>query len=350
MGKIKIFIAFVCLIALAVIFQNCGNQLRSTAVDQQSNSRLEGDGIAFFAGQDYDPSLLPYELTDQADIDAANGYSNLQGFKSIAFTEDGELFIANGNSQYLNTQQEWDRVVLERCQIWSMNKACSLFASGNVIAQDAEHFLDNFVRTVQVPATFDGNMIPGEIDYWRTFIAGRYPDFTNNAFKAFAIGPRGGSQSGWSDVSQAEATRRAMEYCEALINTPCTLYAEGLGVVFNLDSYQFDQQRIFYAPRAFNVDEIPFISEATRETIRTNYNQAMANGENFLLWMDRYGNTWQMLRSANNVNNRDRQDALNRCNANVPPPPVAEFGQRTCFFYSENNQVMMTRDAYLNSY
>ena len=121
-------------------------------------------------------------------------------------------------------------------------------------------------------------------------------------------------------------------------------------MIFDLQNYQWEKQRVFYGPRPFNAQEIPFARDDVRDNLEMQHAEAMAAGEHFLLWMDRYGNVREVLRSANPVNNRERREASDRCNAAIPDPPNPEWSKRTCFLYSEDNQVVMTRESLLNSF
>ena len=322
-------------------FQNCGS-LNSGMESKSSDSNAQLNDGSFFKGEPYDPDLIPFELTDQAAVDAARTYLNRQGYRTMAFTEDGDIYIANsGNNALVENQDDWDEAVLERCQLTHMNKPCSLFASGDLIAQDRADFVVGFNSKITVPATFDGNLLPGPINYWQKYQAANYGTGTPT-YQSMAIGRNGASHNGWSDVSQAESDRRALEFCESVSDLTCTLYAQGMNVVFDLNSYQWEPRRVFYGPRDFNVDEIPFVTESVRETIRSQYGGS--NLPYFALALDRYGR-WESIRSSSPIVQADLDTITNQCNLKIPVVEGGAF-QKTCFIYSIDAQVVLTRDEF----
>ncbi len=337
--KSRIYL-FIGLIVTVVGFQNC-SKMASTSASGDS-SRVEGVAdVEFFKGDPYDPSLIPFQLTSEDAINQAQFYNNRNGFRAMAFTENGEMYVSSsGNNQNVQDQADWDEAVLERCQLQYMNRPCSLFASGDLIAQDRNDFLVNFNSVITVPETFSGQLIPGNINHWQDYADQTYPDIDPGEFKSYAVGRHGATHSGWSRVSQEDATRRAMEFCEAILDEPCTLYAVGLDVVFNLDDYQWDQRRVTYGPVAFNADSIPFIDDSVREIIRDQHSQSSF----YALAIDRYG-FWESVQSTQTITQAQIDQMIAACNAKIPAP--APGGRaRECFLYSVDDQVVFTRESF----
>ena len=331
------------LVLTLFVYQNCA-ELKSGMTSANSDNNQDGTGQGtnseFLKGDPYDTSLIPFVLDDPEAIEVANVYRNLTGYKAMAFTENGDIYAAKNESTLIENQDDWNEAVLERCQLFFMNQPCSLFAEGDVIAQNRDDFIVGFNPVITVPATFDAFQVPGSINYWQSHHAATYPDFTNNPFKAFAIGSNGATHPGWSQDSQAEANRRALEFCEAISDEPCVLYAVGLDVVFDLENYAFDQKVLTWGPRAFVVDEIPFIPDSVREVIRAEYNQGLF----YVLALDKFG-YWFTVQSSTPIVQADRDAAIAGCNAKLPEP-VPGASERSCYIYSIDDQVVVTRDDY----
>ena len=343
----KRILQFLCFVTVtALFFQNCSQGFDGDGGAEAESIRTPSN-LDFTQGQAYDSTLLPYPLESDS-LTTAQAYSEMVGFKAMAFTQRGELYVANSSDSLISSQEEWERVTLERCQLVSMNQSCSLFASGDFVFQDGDDFLRNFVKPIVVPSSFDGNLLPGVIDHWRVAAATAYPDFSLTQFKGFAIGPNGSGFSGWSQVSQAEASRRALEYCEASDNHTCTIYAEGLTPVLNLANYSWGNQKVFYAPRGFNIDEIPFITDVVREEIRAEYDLSVSNGEYFALAMEQFGGR-ESLVSATPITQTELDTLVSDCTANIPAPANPGDPQRSCFLYSVDADLVMTRQSYLDS-
>ncbi len=337
--KSRIFLFF-GLFVTVISFQNCGKLVSKGESSQSTNIEGLAD-TSFFKGDPYDPSLIPFKITTEDAINAARFYNNRNGFRAMAFTEIGEMYVSSsGDNQNVEDQADWDEAVLERCQLQYMNRPCSLFASGDLIAQDRNDFLVNFNSVITVPETFSGQFIPGNINHWQNHAEQTYPDVDPGEFKSYAVGRHGATHSGWSRVSQEDATRRAMEFCEAIIDEPCTLYAVGMNVVFDLNDYQWDEKRIIYGPAAFNADTIPFVDDNVREIIRAEQSQSAF----YALALDRYG-FWESVQSTQAVTQAEINQMIADCNAKIPPP--APGGRRRdCFLYSVDDQVVYTRESF----
>ena len=80
------------------------------------------------------------------------GYSAAANFKAIAINEDGDGLAIRTNDRLVMTQEEWNRVVLERCQLRYANKPCALFAEQDVIVHNEadlpEHYLEGIWLTL----------------------------------------------------------------------------------------------------------------------------------------------------------------------------------------------------------
>lgn len=292
----------------------------------------------FIAGESYKPELVPYDVSPALAASLAN-YPNLTGFKAVVLTQEGNGFARSLADA--TTQEEASQVLLERCQL-EFRQMCALFAEGNVIKYNASEFYTKHVSAISNVTVFDPMKIPGLLTRWKLNYARDYPSQTVT-FNAIALGQNGLVQKGWSQVTQADANRRSIEFCEAMGNRPCTLYAEGTSVVFDIDTYQWSPPLVDYGPKALVINRIPFISDRVREVSAMPMYQRMLNTNvRSVVAISRYGH-WYHRESNSNITQADRDLVLERCNAlrELNSDPTAY--QHRCFIYSENMQVVMTR-------
>ena len=341
----KLSVILISFISLALVFQNCSG---GTEANRASNSNNIPTATGFKAGDTFDPTVLPYEINDQAFIDGLNRYMDefrMDLVKAIAFAADGSGYVAWTSDDRVGGQEEWDRVVLERCELQN-RQACTLFASGNVLVHDEEDFYDSHQSLINLSPVFDGTQVPGLLTHWRDLLPVNYPPNGQGEFKAYAIGLFGNTHSGWSNASdlttnsQAEANRRAIEFCEAMSETRlCMLYAIGEQVIFDPINYVLPTQRtIDYSPgQTFDPSTVPFVRDVSRTDILNRYNAAVSNGESFVLAIDRFG-SYDIATSAGAITDVERNIATTGCKSNVVINPGAF--DRECVVYAENDQVV----------
>lgn len=332
------FIYFFILSILSVLcFQNCGN-FNSTGSNQSPSNISSAD---FKAGDTFKPELVPYNVSPELANALAN-YSQLNGFKAVVLTKEG-----NGLAYSLPdavSQADASQALLERCQV-QFKQLCALFAEGNFIKYDAKDFSTKHLSVIFNVTTFDAMRIPGPVFKWKEHTMRTYPG-TTTTYHAIALGIRGALYQGWSNVSQIDASRRALEFCEAPTDHPCTLYAEEFNVLFDIDNFQWTQRLVDFGPKTLDINRIPFISDDQRTRIAVPMYQRMVNNNNrSVVAISRYGH-WYHRESTQNITQADRDFVLQECNKLIPPNPDPAQYQYRCFIYSENMQVVMTRAIY----
>lgn len=301
----------------------------------------------FKAGDPFAVSLVPYtpDATLQAQL---NTYEAQTGFKAVVLAPNGQGLAWAARNDLVRTQQEWTRVLLERCQLLSMNRPCSLFAEGNTIKYNEADFFANHRSVIDVPETFDAMKLPGVIDHWRNYHRETYATGASR-FRSIAISWEGTSHTGWSDSSQEESNRRTLEFCEVSANTTCALYAEGNNVVFDLATYRWAAKRVFYGPRTFDLEYVPFISDSYRTTrLKPVYDRVAANQVHAVFAMNRYAQTY-IFESPRPITAADQTRAIAECNRLIPSPDDPRESVNRCFIYSIDMEVLMTRQSILDA-
>ncbi len=355
-----------------VIFQNCG-EMSSTAKNQMSLA-LEPEGsdnnleenlaeeavvdeiqvvpedlivdeevvvetpAMFAAGETVALDKLPFPLSS-TQLPRLGQYLNSTVFRMIGFTRDGESMIhIDGLAR---DQAEATRVGLERCQIL-YRKPCSLYAEANIITRSRVDFFNNFNNLLMRSGVFNALEIPVLNRVHQESIQRSYK---SNTYEAVSIGLGGAVNRGWSGVSQADANRRSLEFCEILHNEPCTLYAVDTQIVFNFDTFQWSPRLVDYAPSMLTLNRIPFISDSDRVANFAPVVQAI-NQQNrqFVIALSRYGH-WGITPVLGDgaITDAARARALDLCTAKITSPANPGSYQHRCFVYSENNQVVLTR-------
>ncbi len=338
------------LLFLLVVFQNCGDGFSSQSLEGEEVSSVGDDVlprdeivavplIPFLAGETVALNKLPYQIS-AASVARLGGYLNSTDPKMIAFTDEGDPYIFS--SPLSRDQAEATRVGLERCQLL-FERLCSLYAEGNIISQDQADFMINFTDHLPRQTVFDPLLIPALNVQWQEVIATNYSN-GNNPFQAIAISKEGAVQNGWSSLSQDEANRRALEFCQTW-GRPCTLYAVANQVVFDYATLRWSPNLIEHAPSPLNNARIPFITESQRLTI-TPLIQGLSPTTKFVIALGRYGQYDIKIDNTAGaaISNATRMSALADCNLQIPPPTPPGRGHE-CFIYSEGQQITMTQET-----
>lgn len=327
--KIRLTLGLISLAAtISILFQNCGNYTGTS--EQSVSSELEvADDAKFKAGDDFNAKKIPYTL-DPDFKNLVENYRTRVGFKALALAANGKGSIRSGDAFY--DQEDANQAALQDCQLIAQ-LPCALFAEGDFIKYDERDFYSHHGFWITDVVNFDPNALPGLAKQWRE--SNTYINRTN-AFKAYAIGPSGAGSAGWSEDSQAEANRRALEFCEILSTKlhPCVLYAVGNNVVFKSSSFSWSSPQISQlAGDPLVIAKIPFIREVDRNPILNLYNQ-ISSSKHLVVVMSRYGHYRAILASSIAA---AKETALNNCNAALDVDSRYE-----CFVYSEDKNVVMS--------
>ncbi len=340
----SVLAAFVGFLVTVFLFQNCG-KISSLRAGDSANDQLDTDDMAFKKDQPYDPNLVPFVNEDPDFQKAITNYPNVSGYKAMAFTSTGDIYVGSSGSDVISSQEEWNQLILERCQIRYGGDPCSLFAAGDLIAQNSVDFLNGyFNRLSEIDADFNATQIPGLAFHWRMLANTSYPNFEEGQFKAYAINWTGGGHAGWSSASQEEANRRALEFCQSHSNQLCILYAVGLNVVFDSENIQLDQQRIFYGPRPLDINEVPLITETTRATRKEDI-ESVVTSVHFVWAIGRFGQD-AIKFSANEITQADIDETVAACTAKLGEPAEGTRQDPSCFVYAIDNEVVWTWESY----
>ncbi len=259
----------------------------------------------------------------------------------MVLAPNGQGFARGYNGELITSQAELNRVLLERCQLAS-GQNCALFAEGNLIKYGEADFVANHINRIEVPEVFDGMKIPGVVVYWRAYQRDTYGK-GSIPFESLAFSPQGGTSSGFSETSQAEASRRALEFCEAVRDLPCTLYMEGDTVAFDLETFEWSRKRIFYGPREFDLTIVPFIADTYRNGVLKTIMDRVAAGQSHAVFaMNRYGVNY-IFESPAPATETQRARAITECNIRVPVPTPGQLNVHRCFIYSVDLEVVLTQ-------
>ncbi len=338
---------------LILLFQNCGGGAVSSLgqeTDSSGNPIVvpQSDPNHFNAGDDFDSEKVPVKVGDAELNEGLQNYLvSDEMYKAIALTSDGRGYIGLSSDPLIEDQADWNRAVLERCQIQTRS-SCALLAEGNQFKQEVNAFLNGFNSQLLVPADLDTQMLPGEIQFWKDHAADYYANGSAE-FKSIAINQEGQSIASSSSENQQEANKRALERCEAFADSPCTLYSVGAEVVFDLQTYTLAPKTIVYAPADFDSQKVPFVKEKARNGLFKTYQDDLKSGKfKFgIATISKFGNGF-VKKKASAITNADRKEAINKCNSGMPEDtsgnPVSQ-----CFIYAENLQVVMTRESYLDA-
>ena len=332
--------------SISVFFQNCSQSLSGSGSAEFSYAPEENQNeqVSFKAGDTFDPLLVPYVIASEDLKNQLDTYLSWPGtYKSIALTDDGFGLALGTSNGLVRDQADWDKAILERCHLQN-RKPCSLLASGDLFAQDLSDFLVNHITTIQTPATFDALLVPAEITHWREQQASTYLPIPMDRFKTYSVSPNGGTATGHSSVSQDEATRKSLEFCEALGDLPCTIYAIGENVVFDIDTFQWEAPSISYGPALFDPQRVPFVNDAVRDGPMQAARDAINRDTSVVIALGKRGEN-SIRYVAGPITNNDRQAAIDDCNTRLPVVTNGAF-QHTCFIYAENLNVVMTRASF----
>jgi hypothetical protein len=339
------------LLFVLVVFQNCGglSSNESMKVNLSDGKEPFEDEIVdvelepFMAGETVALHKLPFQILS-SDVTALGRYLNSQHPKMIAFSEEGEAFIFT--NEIARDQAEATRVGLERCQLL-YERYCSLYAEGNIISQNQDDFHANFNNNLPRQTVFDAMRTPAHNAHWQEMLATNYANSGAN-FKAIALSKRGVVMNGWSNISQDEANRRALEFCQTW-GHQCTLYAVDEQVVFDYEDFEWSPNLVDLAPNPLNIARIPFITDSQRLEM-TPLIEGMSADTKFVIALSRFGHYDIKVDSSpgTQISEATLQSALTDCNSRITPPAEGGRGHE-CFIYSERRQITMTQET-LNRY
>jgi hypothetical protein len=186
------------------------------------------------------------------------------------------------------------------------------------------------------PRTFNAPTVPFILDTDRSQNMPTYASATV-MYKAFALNIDGAFWMVDSSMlqSQAEADALALQSCEASANgQPCTLYAEGNQVVFNVSSLVMNQTpTVSYTQTVLDISKIPFVMNVAKQSMLNLYasHKVSATQHNSIAisWdgANEIAYGWSTSSAANTA-------AVNGCNQ------VAQYS--SCFLYAVDNTVVMT--------
>ncbi len=195
---------------------------------------------------------------------------------------------------------------------------------------------------IQPTTAFDASKVPGVNNNTKTNLAGNNYANRTNAFKAVAIGYVGNSNVGWSEVSQAEATRRAIERCEYVSDLPCNVFAEGNTVVFDFTTITWSPRLLTYGPVAYDTLKVPFVREQDRDGNFADIPGRVGNGQRVVAALHVAG--YYFIGVDDNDLAAAEDTALTNCNNSVPAT-----SSYNCFVYSRDLNVVMTHYTIVNS-
>jgi hypothetical protein len=347
----KISLVLAGTILIGGLFQNCGKGVQSAVSSSTEASSDTGvlptynpSAPLFKAGDPLDENKLPYSPSS-ALINKVKIYKLNTEFKAIAMASSGYgvTVVANG---VVSSQDEANVLAMERCQLYSGNLPCALLAEGNVFKYSEGVFYQSHYNSLENGARkFDGSKIPGLAYVWRAKEMAAATGYANrtNKFKAYAIGPDGAGSSGWSEATQEEANRRAMEFCENNVDQACTLYAVADDVVFNVTAFAMGSIKyVTYGPKNFVASQVPYVRDADRAGAMVDIVNRVNGGEHVVLALSRYGHFFYTHGGA--LNNPLEQKALDGCNATI-----AAGSNFKCFVYSKDLKVTFTRQILLGA-
>ncbi|MCC6137104.1 MAG: hypothetical protein IT287_00605 [Bdellovibrionaceae bacterium] len=347
--KMTIGSLVVSLMALTFLFQNCGKSQDGSAPINVSGSLdpepvipdpdpLPTPALLFKTGDVLNETKLPYTPTVEFK-NLIKNYLKITSFKAVAMAENG-IGAAQGSSTFIS-QAEASAVVLERCQLLSGDVPCALLAEGNKYKYDEDDFYKNRIDVLESGVRkFNPNTVPGLAYKWRVDLAGKGYMTRTNKFKAYAIGHRGTTSSGWSEASQAEANRRALEFCDATGDLACTLYAVKDDVVFNVTKFEMSKTRkVFYGPVAYSAAKVPFVTDDARKKLLADVPKSVAKKLQVVVALSRYGH-YQVASNAKLA--IAQKTALDKCNASL-----AKGATFRCFVYSKSLKVVFTRAEFV---
>jgi hypothetical protein len=287
------------------------------------------------AGEPFSPAAVPYPIS--TDLAAQlQDYAAIKGFKSLALNPSGAGFVA-GETGYLS-QAEASRVALEGCQVAASDQPCAIFAEGNTIKYGEHDFVANLNKVLERGArTFNPATVPFVLDTDR---AQNLPAYAQSkvTYKAYALNVNG---DGWMVTntvveSQAEADALALQRCEGSGHgRPCTLYAEGDQVVFNVSSLAVNETpAVSYTATVLDINAIPFLLTADKRALANAYAQHQVSGSRH----NAIAISWQ---GWNYVFEGASSSAIADTGAIAGCNKLAQ--ENSCFLYAVDNTVVMAK-------
>jgi cytochrome c peroxidase len=229
----------------------------------------------FLAGETYSTAKLPFKLT--GDVAASSEkYASLTEPKAMALADNGTGFVMSSPTGLIMSIAEAERMALEGCQVVSGDSACTILASGSTFKFKYSDFLKSDRKVlVKGARSFEPATTPWQRDAVKTNQLVTYLNSTV-AMKVLALGYSGAGVHVNLANSLAENRRVARERCEGYFKgKPCTIYAEGNTVVFNVTTMNYNFAPVLnFQNDAFSASKVPFVTDAARTKLNDYVNYA----------------------------------------------------------------------------
>jgi class 3 adenylate cyclase len=199
---------------------------------QRSGSQTKA-AVSIEPALTFDAAKVPL-VTEDVRRRLIPGYVQAGNHKALAISNDGDFYGVAVNAPDEATAIERARETCERDSTAAHKRPCFIYAAGTKIVQSADNF--PMPRADEIISTASGQVF-GTADTPLGFmqqgprLSREYP--ATKKPKALAIGTRGDGV--WGAMStgetEAEAMRRALEFCGFRTRSPCVLYAVGADLV-----------------------------------------------------------------------------------------------------------------------
>jgi hypothetical protein len=369
-------IIFACFSMIVVAFQNCG-EMSSSGSDSLGSLASPPVGLdgtvetpegeipppppndpLYKAGEPFDPSRITRNVQNEAFTAQLLQYLAAEGrFRAVAINEDGDGLALISNSNFVRDQAEWDRVVLDRCQL-NYKKYCALIGSGSLFAIDEENEAANRVdQFANFPTTFEPGIVPGEVDYWRNRT--EYNDNLSTrplSFHSYWFGINGANGVGWSAVSQELADRWGKEHCETIgsLNEACMQLARGVNIVWDPNNFEVPEISVQFGRRPFlGPDDLILAPNVVNAAALLNphimAHQRTPDNYHFMVLYARFGGSFRVIDSRTPFTQEQKEAALTSCNQDQRErlfQPGSDAFIPKCFIYAENMTVVLEQDVY----
>jgi hypothetical protein len=368
----KVVVLIGAMLIGSLIFQNCGgleglSSSNSSVADSPPVTGNENDGVddpippapandpLYLAGEAFNPSRMTRNIANaEFTAELVNYIGGDEAYRTVAVNEDGDGLAVKTSHSEVASQQEWDRVILERCQLQT-GKPCALVASGLFFAINEAELAANYVdQFANLPTTFSGNVVPGRLDAQRAGADAEYPRLiaaNSGSFHSYWFSHNGSAGIGWSEVSQEMANRWGKEHCETinLGAEPCILFAQGLDIVWNPMNSVVPDLSVVFGPRPLQgADDLILVPNANGASDQLAdaiaLHQANPNNYHFLVIYSRFGNNFRIRTSTTPFSEAQKQAAVDECTQERTPEANGHL--RRCFLYADNMTVVLTADDY----
>ncbi|NQZ00356.1 MAG: hypothetical protein HRT45_06760 [Bdellovibrionales bacterium] len=339
--------------SLPIVMSACGD-FTSTSKSDSSQRKpafadpsdetidLEDSNLRFKAGDPFDPSLVPLVISEDF-RNLLNDYvSDPSPYKAVAMAPTGVGTAIGLSSNRVDSQDEANRVILERCHLIA-RQPCSLLAEGNLFVKNEDQFFLSQGSILTTPELFDASLLPGVTEATKARVAASFANAVG-LFLVVIANTNGRVALGSSDASYSDAHRRAAEIFETMWDEPHFVYSLGSEVIFDVENYQLEDKSLRYGPREINVEEVPFADAFVREQIADAYQRADNGGTHLIITLSWKGHAY-LLESEEPITREQEIEALEECQDSVD----LSSGNYNCFVYAIDKQVVMTRDQLIDA-